>query len=126
MSSVQRQRDVTILHLGSSYSSLEPKVLEEFGEVLFSEAIYADPPFLVLDLSQTRFIGSSFVELLVRAWKRLRQREGSLAVCGLQPFCSEVFRATNLDKVWPCYPTQKEAVDALNSSIAGSTEARTS
>jgi len=88
--------------------------LAESGKVLLAEAVRAEPPRLLLDLSGTELIGSRFVELLVQTWKRLRQRGGIMALCGVQPFCSEVLRTTKLDTLWNSYPTRDDGVAALS------------
>jgi anti-anti-sigma factor len=116
MTSLIREQDVTVLQLDASYSSLDEKALEDLGEVLLAEAVYAEPPRLLLDLSRTRFIGSRFIELLVRAWKRVRTRGGSMALCGVQPLCDEVLRVARLDTLWTSYATQGEAIGALTAS----------
>ncbi len=113
MGSVTRQNGVTIIELGPSYDSLDDRELEDFGGLLLAEATHADPPWLVLDFSQTTLIGSSFIELLVRAWKRLRQREGAMALCNLQPFCEEVLQVTRLDTLWGTFATREEAMKAV-------------
>ncbi|MHC4177758.1 MAG: STAS domain-containing protein [Planctomycetota bacterium] len=116
MSQVSRQQDVTIIELGPSYESLDQPVLGEISRVLLSEASRADPPRVVLDLSGTNYIGSAFVELLVRVWKRLTQRGGTMVLCGLRPFCVEVLRATRLDRLWKAFPTRDQAVAAMRES----------
>jgi anti-anti-sigma factor len=113
MSRATRQHDVTIVEFGSSYDSLNDAALMETGGVLLGEAIHADPPRLLLDLSATGFIGSRFIELLVRAWKRVKERGGTMALCGVQPFCAEVLRTTRLDGLWESYPSREEGVAAL-------------
>jgi len=112
MATIHREPNATVLELGPSYASLDLKALTELGEVLLSEATYADPPYLVLDLSQTSFVGSAFIELLVRAWKRISHRGGTMAVCGAQPFCVEVLKAAHLDSLWPSFPTRQGALNA--------------
>jgi anti-sigma B factor antagonist len=114
MGCVIRQEGVTIVRLGPSYDSLDDRALEEFGGMLLAEATYAEPPQLVLDFLQTTHIGSSFIELLVRAWKRLNQRNGTMVLCSVQPFCREVLQITRLDSLWTMYPTEEEAVSALS------------
>ena len=113
MVEVIRQQNVTVIRLGTSYESLDDNALEEIGGLLLTEAATADPPRLILDLSGTTFIGSTFVELLVRVWKRLRERGGTMVLCGIQPFCAEVLRVTRLDTLWECYAAREEAVAAL-------------
>lgn len=110
MSEFVCQRYCTVIELGKSYDSLDLDALNEIGSVLLTHARDAEPPRLVLDMSQTGFIGSTFIELLVRTWKRLRERGGTLSLCELQPFCQEVLRVTHLETIWPCYPTRDEAI----------------
>ena len=113
MSRIIRKQGFTIIEAGSSYDSLDEEALVEFGGALLDEAAHAVPPRLILDLAPTRRIGSRFIELLVRAWKRVRQRDGTMVLCGLHPYCSEVLQVTHLDTLWPTYPTQDEAIAAL-------------
>jgi len=113
MSRIIRKQGVTIVEAGPSYDSLDEEALIEFGAALLDGATHAEPPRLIVDLAPTQRIGSRFIELLVRAWKRLRQRSGTMAICGLQPYCSEVLQVTHLDSLWPTYPTQDEAIAAL-------------
>lgn len=113
MVQLTRQRDVTVVELGANYDSLEEGALEELGDVLLTNATMVEPPLLVLDLSQTTVIGSRFIELLVRAWKRLSERGGGMALCGLQPFSKEVLHVTRLDTLWESYHERNAAVAAL-------------
>jgi len=114
MTDIFREAGVTIIHLGPSYNSLDDEAMMEFGGALLAEATHADPPRLVVDLSQTEYIGSSFLELLVRAWKRIKARDGALALCEARPFCLEVLEHTRLNRLWPAYSTREEAVAALS------------
>ena len=116
MTSLTREHDVTVLQLDASYASLDEKALEDLGEMLLAEAAYAEPPQLLLDLSGTQFIGSRFIELLVRAWKRVRTRGGSMALCGVQPLCAEVLGVARLDTLWTSYATRGEGIGALSAS----------
>ncbi len=116
MIQVSRQQDITVVELGPSYESLDECALEEIGGALLTEATKADPPRMVLDLSGTNYIGSAFIELLVRIWKRLTQRGGTMVLCGLRPFCAEVLRVTRLDQLWKTFSTLDQAVAALRES----------
>ena len=74
------------------------------------------PPVLIVDMSETTYVGSSFIELLVRAWKRLKHRNGMMALCALQPFCREIMKISRLDSIWPIYADRVEAKNALAAS----------
>ena len=114
MAYTTRKRDVTVIELGPDYRSLDDEALAEFGELLIRTATTVDPPRVVLDMSATDYVGSTFLELLVRAWKRLRERGGTMVLCGVQPFCSEVLRVSRLDTLWDSFPAQDQAVAAVN------------
>jgi anti-anti-sigma factor len=123
MDNVVRQSGVTILRAGPDYESLDDPVMRKFGEALMREAGEADPPRLVVDLGEMEYVGSAFLELLVRAWKRLKPRGGLMALCEAQPFCIEVLESTRLDSLWPAYPSRDEAVAALKPPTDGEKEA---
>ena len=95
---------MTVVELEASYNSLDEKALDELGGLLLTKATLIDPPDMIIDLSKTSYIGSMFVELLVRTWKRLAERGGRLALCGLHPFCAEVLKISRLDTLWLLFP----------------------
>jgi len=110
MVKVEWQGDVTLIEMGREYDALDEPTLRRASDLLLSQAQMADPPLLVLDLSQTAYIGSAAIEMIFRAWKRLRERGGRLVLCGLQPFCADVLKAARLDSLWDSFATREEAV----------------
>ncbi len=114
MNAMSLESTCTVIALGASYSSLDLDALDDIGSLLLTRAVTAVPPRLVLDMSQTSFIGSTFLDLLVRTWNRLAERHGTMVLCGVQPGCAEVLRAARLDLAWPCYAARKEAVQSLS------------
>lgn len=113
MTKVLREQDVTVVELDAEYDSFDMARLQQVHDLLVALAQTVMPPWLVLDLSQTRFIGSAFLEMIFRAWKRLQERRGRFALCCLHPYCAEVLKATRLDQLWPSYATREQAVRAL-------------
>jgi anti-anti-sigma regulatory factor len=57
-------------------------------------------------------------------WRRLKQRGGSPALCGTQPFCLEVLKGTRLDQIGALYPARLAALNALDVSAASQAEGR--
>ncbi len=112
MVEVSQQRGVTVVVLGPSYASLDEATLEDVGGLILTTAASVDPPRLLLDMSATEYIGSAFIELLVRVWKRLTERGGAMAVCGLKPLCRDVLRVSRVDGLWEMYPSRAAALQA--------------
>jgi anti-sigma B factor antagonist len=113
MNDVQKQEGITIVEVGVEYDSLDVAKINEFGSTLLSAVAQADPPKVLLDLSATNFIGSSFLGLLIRAWKRLRDRRGTLALCHVNDICGDVLRASKLDMIWQIFPDREAAIRQL-------------
>lgn len=108
---------VTVVALGPEYENLDESTLDDVKDALLEIAVTADPPRVVLDLSQIKFFGSAFIEVLFRVWNRLNGREGGqFAISGLTSYCAEVVEITHLDRLWKIFPTREEAVRALRQS----------
>ena len=108
------QDGVTVISLGADYESLDESQLDELRELLLSAAQQAQPPWVVLDLSHTRFFGSAFIEVMFRLANRIEARKGRFAISGLTPYCAEVLSITHLDRLWHTYPERDAAVAALS------------
>ena len=115
---VLRHDDITIIELGLNYDSLNGPIFEDVQAVMLEQAQNATPPLIVLDLADTVYMGSAFIETISRTWKRVNARSGQLVLCCLTPFCAEVLRATRLDTLWKHYPTRDEAIAALVQAAA--------
>jgi anti-anti-sigma factor len=115
---VTTDRRITVIGLGPAFESIDESLLTAgFREALLAAAQTADPPVVVLDLSHTRFFGSSFIEVLFQMWHRLQGKAGCrFALCGLSPYCMEVLKITHLDTLWPVFKNRETAVSELASN----------
>jgi len=64
---------------------------------------------IIVDLSQTDYINSGGLRCLVSAWRKARQNEGNVWLCGLNGRLEEIFSMVGFDKVFQIYPTLEEA-----------------
>ena len=115
---VVEQRDgVTVVLLGPEFENLDEGLLDNVSPVILDVAQHAKPPLVVVDLSHTRFFGSSFIEVMFRAWNRLNSEEGGrFCISGLTAYCREVIEVTHLDRLWTLYDSVDEAVAALQTT----------
>jgi anti-anti-sigma factor len=113
-----QQPNATVIALDEDYDSLDDRAIQQLRTVLLEEALRAEPPLLVVDFSKTTFFGSSFIEVLFQAHKRIREREGKLVLAALSPNCAEVLKATRLDSLWDIYPTRDAALQAFSANDA--------
>jgi anti-sigma B factor antagonist len=68
---------------------------------------------VVVDLSDTTFIDSTTLGVLVGGVKRLRPNGGQLSLVCSDRNITKIFEITGLNKVFPIYASRAEAVEQL-------------
>jgi len=68
---------------------------------------------LVLDFSQVRMISSQSLGVLLNLQHKLQPLHGRLAIAGLEPKLSRVFKITKLESMFPFCPDVAQAVAAV-------------
>jgi anti-sigma B factor antagonist len=71
---------------------------------------------VVVDFSNTTFIDSTTLGVLVGGVKRLRTNEGQLSLVCSDRNITKIFEITGLDRVFTIYPTRDEAVSNVKSA----------
>jgi anti-sigma B factor antagonist len=82
-----------------------PELKEELLRVIADGAT-----FVVVDLTETTFIDSTGLGVLIRGVERLQAEGGRLAVVCMDPNMTKVFEVTGLDRVFSVYPSRDEAL----------------
>lgn len=111
---------VTVIALGPACQNIDETVLDNgLRDSMLEITKDLNPPLVVVDMSHTKFFGSSFIEILFRIWNRLHSKTGGqFAISGLNPYCAEVLKITHLDTLWRVFPTREDAVRTLNATGA--------
>ena len=73
-------------------------------------AIDAGRSRIVVDLTQTTFIDSSSLGVLIAAHKRLKLREGTLVIVCDGPAILNTFKVTGLESVFEIVPRREDAL----------------
>lgn len=68
---------------------------------------------LILDFSNVEFLSSAVLGLLIRVSKWVAERKGTLRLCGINPRIYEVFKITQLTKVFDIYKDVDSALVGL-------------
>ena len=87
----------------------------EFKQQLL-EVIGQGAKHVVVDFSDTTFIDSTTLGVLVGGVKRLRTNEGQLSLVCSDRNITKIFEITGLDRVFTIYPTRSEAIEQIQSS----------
>jgi len=70
---------------------------------------------VVVDFSNTTFIDSTTLGVLVGGVKRLRVNDGQLSLVCSDRNITKIFEITGLDRVFTIHPTREEALSKLSS-----------
>jgi anti-sigma B factor antagonist len=67
---------------------------------------------VVVNLAQVKYMDSTGLGVLVSAMKRIREKNGTIVLSGLNSHLSKIFEITGLRKVFEVYPTEDDALNA--------------
>ena len=87
----------------------------EFKQQLL-DAIGQGAKLVIVDFSDTTFIDSTTLGVLVGGVKRLRTNDGQLSLVCNDRNITKIFEITGLDRVFTIYPTRDEALEQIGSS----------
>ena len=69
---------------------------------------------IVVDLSSSDFVDSSFLGALVAGLKKATMKSGDLKIVGLQPPVRAMFELTRLYRIFDIFDEQSEAINSFN------------
>lgn len=105
---------VLVLQLGPECRSIDEDAIVPLHALFEQRFAEATPRVVVLDLSHVTRACSSFLGLLARWWKELRDRgHVRLAVCGASPGIRDRLAVTGLTALWPMFGSREDAIAAL-------------
>jgi anti-anti-sigma regulatory factor len=106
------ESDVTVIRLEKDYGSSQFLKLTKL-ETQLQTALSASPKALLLDLSDTAFIGAAFLSVLIRCCTRSTSSNCRFALYTLQEFPADVVSITRFGAIWLTFDTRQSALEAL-------------
>ncbi len=83
-----------------------------------TDAIEGGKTRIVVDLSDTTFLDSTALGVLIGTVKRLRAVDGQLAIVNVEANIGKTFEITGLDQIFTILPSRDAAVAALAETAA--------
>lgn len=110
---IERRGELTVITATEALERIEFGLEEAVSDLILKPLGRQAQPQIVVDLSRVGFFGSMFLALLIRCWKLVVSRGGSMVLSGVDERSRELLRVTSLDQVWPMYQSKREAIEAL-------------
>ena len=110
---IERRGEVTVISGTEQLEHIEFGLEEAVSDLILKPLQRQAQPQVVFDLSRVKFFGSVFLAVLIRCWKLVGARGGSMVLSGVDERLAELLRITSLDMIWPIYQSKREAIEAL-------------
>ena len=110
---IERRGDLTVISATPALESIAVGLEEQAADLIFEPLRHDPEPLLIFDLTQVDYFGSVFLGVLLRCWKLVQAKGGTMALAGVSGRAKELLHLTSLDFVWPIYASRQEAVEAL-------------
>ena len=112
---IEKHGDVHVVSPAPVLEHMESGLVTEAWSVILDLLLRTQTPQVVIDLSDLHSFGTPFLAMMIRCWKRISERGGTLVLSGVSPDVRQLLKITRFDTLWPLYVTRIEAVDALQS-----------
>lgn len=103
---------VTVVTL-SEQRILDEMHIAQIGKDLQELVAKASTPKMVIDFRNVTNMSSSALGMLITLHKRVREANGQLRLCNIQPAIAEVFKITRLNEIFQIAGNQDEAVQSI-------------
>ena len=104
---------IKIVRFNDQHLFDERTVREVSEQIAISLPSDGTPIRLVLDFSDVNLISSSLLSKLILIQRRIDATRGKLRLCELSPILQQVFRTSNLDRLFAIDRNQRTSLEAL-------------
>jgi anti-anti-sigma factor len=104
---VERGPDLLVVRILKAPDARDsPPLADEVWEQLCRHFTYR----LVLELQQIPLLNSHLIGQLVQLYRRIREHDGVMRLCGLSAYNRQVLNTCNLDQYFPEYQDREDAI----------------
>lgn len=111
--SVSETDGVTVVTL-ADHRILDELSISKIGRQLQDKVAQASVPKMVIDFRNVTNMSSSALGMLITLHKRIREANGQLRLCNIQPTIEEVFKITRLNEIFQICKNQEQAVESID------------
>ncbi len=113
---IQQIKDVTIATFHSA-RILDAAHVEAIGDELYHLVEKKDRRKLILDFTDVKFLSSAMLGVLLNVHSKIGKLEGQVILCGLRPELYKVFKISKLEKMFPSYADEANALTVFGITV---------
>ena len=103
----EKRQSTLVLHLPTEIDHHSSREIRETTEGYLKEG---EIRHLVFDFTYTTFMDSSGIGALLGRYKRMRERGGTVMICGADPRIRRILRIAGVDKLIPQISAEEESL----------------
>lgn len=107
---IMMQKGVLVARLEGE---LDLNSAEGYREMIDDAIMRTGAMYLVFDLSEVTFIDSSGLGMMLGRYKKIDQKGGRSAMCGISNKLSRMIEVSGLRKLMPVYQTREDAIEGV-------------
>ncbi len=104
--------DVTVVEV-TDRKLLDEMSISQIGTELESLVAKRPQPKMLMDFANVAHMSSSALGMLITLHKRIREKNGQLRLCNIQPNIYEVFVITRLNEIFKICQSRSEGMESL-------------
>jgi anti-anti-sigma factor len=109
---VEQVGPVTVARLARA-DLLDDSTITTMGNHLFALVDEMDCRRVLLDFGNVRRLASAMLGKVIALHRRLKAKDGRLALCRVDPGLAEVFQVLHLDRLFAIHGEEQEALQSL-------------
>jgi len=106
---IRKDGEITVVLLDSRFDTFTSKDVE----VKLMELVDGGARKLVCDFSNTEYISSAGLRVMLVIAKKLQQSGGKVALACLKPFVLDIFKMSGFTQIFDIHETKEQAVASL-------------
>jgi anti-anti-sigma factor len=110
---IEKHGDVVVVQCSSILEHMPVGLSEAAASLILETLRQSEAPQLLVDLGEVQTFGSPFLAVLIRCWKTVTERGGSMVFARVSPAIRDLLKKTKFDTLWPLYDSRREAMEAL-------------
>jgi anti-sigma B factor antagonist len=107
----QKNRGVIVAYVNQA-KLLDERVIKEVAQELMGMMDRAEERMLLVNFQHVRFMSSSMLGRLVTLYKDCKKNKINLKFCNVHKDIAEIFKITNMDKLFKIYSDENQAMQA--------------
>ena len=109
---VQRNGEVTVIRF-MDRNILDEASIQAIGDEILHHVEASTSPKMLIDFTNVDHLSSAALGTLITVNNKVRQKDGQLRLCNIDPQIYEVFVITKLNKLFHIHKTSPEAMTSF-------------